>query len=237
MQLGYMKLFGNILPIFSTSYISNPLVIFYLVIGIITVVLSLQYSKVRSKMISVELIMISVIIIIGLCNTSGKYSVQFIYIVACALNYMYFFLALPIYKVLQLKRIRMRTFLSALAFLCAGSYVIRAAVSLYYVATGVDILPAIALEGASVGWIRNGILRINPPCLGLIYLPIVFYLYITSKKVSQKILYIGMMGLGVWYMTYITQARSMMYYQICILFHLLMLKNRPNSKSSFWKRK
>ena len=230
MQLGYMKLFGNILPIFSTSYISNPLVIFYLVIGIITVVLSLQYSKVRSKMISVELIMISVIIIIGLCNTSGKYSVQFIYIVACALNYMYFFLALPIYKVLQLKRIRMRMFLSALALLCAGSYGIRAAVSLYYVATGVDILPAIALEGASVGWIRNGILRINPPCLGLIYLPIVFYLYSTSKKVSQKILYIGMMGLGVWYMTYITQARSMMIYQICILFLLLMLKNRPNSK-------
>lgn len=203
---------------------------FYLVIGCITVLLSLFYSEIRSRMISIEFLIMSIVVAIGLINTSEKYRIDVIFIVASALNYLYFFLALPIYKILRLERIEFRKFLEVLSFLCAGSYVIRGAISLYYVATGVDIFPAIALEGASVGWIRNGVLRINPPCLGLIYLPITFYLYSTSKKIKQRVLYIGMMALGVWYMTYITQARSMMIYQICILILLLMLKNKPNSR-------
>lgn len=120
--------------------------------------------------------------------------------------------------------------LKTMAILCAGSFIIRATISLIYVYTGTDILPAIALEGASVGWIRNGILRINPPCIGIIYLPIVFYLYSKEKTIRQRMLYIGMMVLGIWYMTYITQARSLMIYQVCILIFLLMLKNKPNSK-------
>lgn len=181
-------------------------------------------------MISIEFLIMLIVVTIGLINTSEKYSVDFIFIAASALNYLYFFLALPVYKILRLERIEFRKFLKILTFLCAGSYVIRGAISLYYVATGVDILPAIALEGAAVGWIRNGVLRINPPCLGLIYLPITFYLYSTAEKLKQRVLYVGMIVLGVWYMTYITQARSMMIYQICILILLLMLKNKPNSR-------
>lgn len=230
MQLGYTKLLGNVFPIFSTSYISNPLVMFYLAIGCITILLSLFYSEMGSRMISIEFLIMLIVVTIGLINTSEKYSVDFIFIAASALNYLYFFLALPVYKILRLERIEFRKFLKILTFLCAGSYVIRGAISLYYAATGVDILPAIALEGAAVGWIRNGVLRINPPCLGLIYLPITFYLYSTAEKLKQRVLYVGMIVLGVWYMTYITQARSMMIYQICILILLLMLKNKPNSR-------
>ena len=230
MQLGYTKLLGNVFPIFSTSYIPNPLVMFYLAIGCITILLSLFYSEMGSRMISIEFLIMLIVVTIGLINTSEKYSVDFIFIAASALNYLYFFLALPVYKILRLERIEFRKFLKILTFLCAGSYVIRGAISLYYVATGVDILPAIALEGAAVGWIRNGVLRINPPCLGLIYLPITFYLYSTAEKLKQRVLYVGMIVLGVWYMTYITQARSMMIYQICILILLLMLKNKPNSR-------
>lgn len=230
MQLGYTKLLGNVFPIFSTSYISNPLVMFYLAIGCIAILLSLFYSEMGSRMISIEFLIMLIVVTIGLINTSEKYSVDFIFIAASALNYLYFFLALPVYKILRLERIEFRKFLKILTFLCAGSYVIRGAISLYYVATGVDILPAIALEGAAVGWIRNGVLRINPPCLGLIYLPITFYLYSTAEKLKQRVLYVGMIVLGVWYMTYITQARSMMIYQICILILLLMLKNKPNSR-------
>ena len=203
---------------------------FYLAIGCITILLSLFYSEMGSRMISIEFLIMLIVVTIGLINTSEKYSVDFIFIAASALNYLYFFLALPVYKILRLERIEFRKFLKILTFLCAGSYVIRGAISLYYVATGVDILPAIALEGAAVGWIRNGVLRINPPCLGLIYLPITFYLYSTAEKLKQRVLYVGMIVLGVWYMTYITQARSMMIYQICILILLLMLKNKPNSR-------
>lgn len=231
MQLSYTKLLGNIIPIFSTSYISNPLVIFYLSMGIITIVLSEFYSHSNGRILFLEMLIMAVIIIGALYNTSEKYSTtKFIYVIAFGLNYMYFFLAIPIYRVLRNDDAYFEKLLKTMVILCAGSYIIRAAISLIYVYTGTDILPSIALEGASIGWIRNGILRINPPCVGIIYLPIVFYLYSEAKKIRQKVLYIGMMVLGIWYMAYITQARSMMIYQVCILIFLLMLKNKPNSK-------
>lgn len=231
MQLSYTKLLGKAIPIFSTSYISNPLVIFYLCIGIITIVLSGFYSYFNGKVLFSEMMIMAVIIIVALYNTAEKYNTtKFIYIIAFGLNYMYFFLAIPIYRMLRKDKKYFNKLLRTLAALCAGSYIIRAAISLTYVYTGVDVLPAIALEGASVGWIRNGILRINPPCIGIIYLPVIFYLYSEAKKIRQRVLYIGMMVLGIWYMMYITQARSMMIYQACILVFLLMLKNKRNSK-------
>ena len=231
MQLSYTKLLGNLIPIFSTSYISNPLVIFYLSMGIVTILLPLFYSYLNGKMLFLEMLIMATVIIVALYNTSEKYSTtDFIYVIAFGLNYMYFFLAIPIYQMLRNDEAYFEKLLKTVAILCAGSFIIRATISLIYVYTGTDILPAIALEGASVGWIRNGILRINPPCVGIIYLPIVFYLYSKEKTIRQRMLYIGMMVLGIWYMTYITQARSMMIYQVCILIFLLMLKNKPNSK-------
>ena len=231
MQLSYTKLLGNIIPIFSTSYISNPLVIFYLSMGIVTILLSGFYSYLNGRMLFFEMLIMAVVIIGALYNTSEKYSTtEFIYVIAFGLNYMYIFLAIPIYRMLRNDDTYFEKLLKTMAILSAGSFITRVVISLIYVYTGTDILPAIALEGASIGWIRNGILRINPPCLGIIYLPIVFYLYIEAKKIRQRILYIGMMVLGIWYMTYITQARSMMIYQICTLIFLLMLKNKPNSK-------
>ena len=120
------------------------------------------------------------VIIGALYNTSEKYStIEILYVIAFGLNYMYFFLAIPIYRMLRNDDAYLKKMLKTMAILCAGAFIIRAVISLIYVYTGTDILPAIALEGASIGWIRNGILRINPPCIGIIYLPIVFYLYLS----------------------------------------------------------
>lgn len=187
MQLSYTKLLGNLIPIFSTSYISNPLVIFYLSMGIVTILLSEFYSYLNGRMLFLEMLIMATVIIVALYNTSEKYSTtDFIYVIAFGLNYMYFFLAIPIYRMLRNDDTYFERLLKTMAILCAGSFIIRAAISLIYVYTGTDILPAIALEGASVGWIRNGILRINPPCVGIIYLPIVFYLYSEEKKLDTK---------------------------------------------------
>ena len=169
MQLSYTKLLGNIIPIFSTSYISNPLVIFYLSMGIVAILLSEFYSYLNGRMLFLEMLIMATVIIVALYNTSEKYSTtDFIYVIAFGLNYMYFFLAIPIYRMLRNDETYFERLLKTMAILCAGSFIIRAAISLIYVYTGTDILPAIALEGASVGWIRNGILRINPPCVGII---------------------------------------------------------------------
>ena len=147
MQLSYTKLLGNIIPIFSTSYISNPLVIFYLSMGIITIVLSEFYSHSNGRILFLEMLIMAVIIIGALYNTSEKYSTtKFIYVIAFGLNYMYFFLAIPIYRVLRNDDAYFEKLLKTMVILCAGSYIIRAAISLIYVHTGTDILPAIALD-------------------------------------------------------------------------------------------
>ena len=98
MQLSYTKLLGNLIPIFSTSYISNPLVIFYLSMGIVTILLSEFYSYLNGRMLFLEMLIMATVIIVALYNTSEKYSTtDFIYVIAFGLNYMYFFLAIPIY--------------------------------------------------------------------------------------------------------------------------------------------
>ena len=217
MQLSYTKLLGNLIPIFSTSYISNPLMIFYLSRGIVTILLSEFYSYLNGRMLFLEMLIMATVIIVALYNTSGKYNTtDFIYVIAFGLNYMYFFLAIPIYRMLRNDDTYFEKMLKTMAILCAGSFIIRAVISLIYVYTGTDILPAIALEGASIGWIRNGILRINPPCVGIIYLPIVFYLYIEAKKIRQRMLYIGMMVYDVYNTSKINDDISGMYIDLLI---------------------
>ena len=97
MQLSYTKLLGNLIPIFSTSYISNPLVIFYLSMGIITILLSEVYSYLNGRMLYLEMLIMAAVIIGALYNTSEKYStIEILYVIAFGFNYMYFFLAIPI---------------------------------------------------------------------------------------------------------------------------------------------
>ncbi len=127
MQLSYTKLLGNLIPIFSTSYISNPLVIFYLSMGIVTILLSEFYSYLNGRMLFLEMLIMAIVIIVALYNTSEKYSTtDFIYVIAFGLNYMYFFLAIPIYRMLRKDDTYFEKLLKTMAILCAGSFIIRA---------------------------------------------------------------------------------------------------------------
>lgn len=230
MQLSYTKLLGGLLPIFSTSYISNPLVMFYLTMVIVSVTLSATYAgKLQNKVLLLDIILMAFIVGNAIIVTMDKYQCELITAVAYAMNYMYILLAIPLYRILVLQRWKLDDYLKLLVILCAGSYIIRGTISLCYVATGINICPAIALEGASENWIRNGILRINSPCLSLLYLPAAFWLLSKSRKFIQKVGYILLIVLGVGYMTVITQARSMMIYQFFVLMILFLLKNKPNS--------
>lgn len=231
MQLSYTKLLGGFLPVFSTSYISNPLVMFYLIMVIVCVGLSVMYAnRLQNWILILDVILMFLIVCNAIVVTKDKYQCELITAVAYALNYSYILLAIPLYRILALKRWKLDDFLKLLVFLCAGSYIIRGTISLCFVSTGVNICPAIALEGASENWIRNGILRINPPCLSLLYLPAAFWLLSKSRKLTQKVGYVLLIVLGVGYMTIITQARSMMIYQFLVLALLLLLKNKPNSR-------
>lgn len=231
MQLSYTKLLGGFLPIFSTSYISNQLGIFFLILIIISVVLSVTYyNGLKNGILILDIVLIILIVCNAIIVTMDKYHCGLIKAVGYALNYLYVLLAIPIFRMLTMKKWKMDDYLKLLVILCAGSYVIRGTISLYFVATGMNICPAIALEGAAENWIRNGILRINPPCLSLLYLPAAFWLLSKSSKFIQKVGYILLIVLGVGYMTVITQARSMMIYQFFVLMLLFLLKNKPNSR-------
>lgn len=231
MQLSYTKLLGGLLPIFSTSYISNPLVMFYLMMVIVSVILSAIYAGgLRNKVLLFDVVWMFFIVGNAIIVTMNQYQCELITAVAYAMNYSYILLAIPLYRILALQRWKLDNYLKALVLLCAGAYIIRGTISLCYVATGANLCPAITLEGASENWIRNGILRINPPCLSLLYLPSVFWLLSKSRKFIQKAGYIILIILGVGYMTVITQARSMMIYQFFVLTLLVLLKNKPNSR-------
>ena len=214
MQLSYTKLLGGLLPIFSTSYISNQLGMFLLILIIISVVLSVTYyDGLKNGILILDIVLIILIVCNAIIVTMGKYHCGLIKAVGYALNYLYVLLAIPIFRMLTMKKWKMDDYLKLLVILCAGSYVIRGTISLYFVATGMNICPAIALEGAAENWMRNGILRINPPFVSLLYLPAAFWLLSKSSKFIQKVGYILLIVLGVGYMTVITQARSMMIYQ------------------------
>lgn len=231
MQLSYTKLLGGLLPIFSTSYISNQLGMFYLIIIIISVIISsMYYNRLQDRILILDVVLMLMMVCNAIIVTIDKYQCGLITAVGYSLNYLYIILAIPLYRILALQRWKLDDYLKLLVILCAGSYIIRGTISLCFVVTGINICPAIALEGASENWIRNGILRINPPCLSLLYLPAAFWLLSKSRRFIQKVGYVLLIVLGVGYMTVITQARSMMIYQFFVLALLLLLKNKPNSR-------
>ena len=86
-----------------------------------------------------------------------------------------------------MKKWKMDDYLKLLVILCAGSYVIRGTISLYFVATGMNICPAIALDGGGrkldeKWYFKNQ----SPPCLSLLYLPAAFWLLSKSSKFIRK---------------------------------------------------
>ena len=148
MQLSYTKLLGGFLPIFSTSYISNQLGIFFLILIIISVVLSVTYyNGLKNGILILDIVLIILIVCNAMIVTMDKYHCGLIKAVGYALNYLYVLLAIPIFRMLTMKKWKMDDYLKLLVILCAGSYVIRGTISLYFVATGMNICPAIAPRG------------------------------------------------------------------------------------------
>ena len=103
MQLSYTKLLGGLLPIFSTSYISNQLGMFLLILIIISVVLSVTYYDglknwnpyFRYCLDNFWIVCNAIIV------TMGKLPLRIDKAVGYALNYLYVLLAIPILECSQ----------------------------------------------------------------------------------------------------------------------------------------
>lgn len=226
MALSYFKLFGDKIELFSTSYISKPLGMLYL--GLICMTLAFTfcyYSGRLSRCLIAEVLCVLVGAIAGMMKVRDLGEA-----VCDALPYLYILLAIPLYTLLQRRLWDFRRLIRLILILTLGSYGIRAYIAIMYALTGSTVLPNIALESAMVNWIRNDMLRVNPPCFSLLFAPFAFYYYITSNKFRDKVLGMGCMAVAVLYHVYVSQARSVLIYNVLILAMMFLFQKKTDKK-------
>lgn len=148
-------------------------------------------------------------------------------------NYFYVILAIPLLCLLKTETWKFRDFLKMLVVLTMGSYLIRVYVSFNWHVTG-NVITGIALESAKVNWIRNGILRINPPCLSLIFIPIAFYLFDTERRRTKKLLWLISVGASILYTLILHQSRAVLIYQAITIILMLSFK-KSKSRTQFYR--
>lgn len=147
-----------------------------------------------------------------------------------AASYIYIFLLLPIGYLLILKGWELRKLLFFIILFSVISYSIRIFISKYEGAMGVVLFPGIALEDAKAGWRRNGVLRVNPPAMVNIFIPIAAYMMFEVKKSWKKLFFLGAILLALAFTFEIHQARSVLIYQTITVLLIYFLKRKPGKK-------
>lgn len=219
LYLSYFKLIGELVPILNgESYLPQVITITCIIILIII------NGIPKKSFLNFECVILILLTFIGIyIGFSKENSNEIIIILLRSFNYIYFILSIVIALQFKSDDFKLKSFIKKLVYFCLGSYIIRTMISIMYSITGSVIYTNIACENAVSMWMRNGRLRVNPPCLSLIYVPIVIYLIITSKRNLEKVWWIVILTIGISYSAFVHQARSMLLYQIitCVLMYLL----------------
>lgn len=130
-----------------------------------------------------------------------------------SLNYLFVLLSIPIYKLLKKGIWDFDKYIKTLVFLCICGYGIRAIISIVYFFTKKVVLEGIAFDSAS-NFYRYGMIRVNPPCLSLIFLPLCYYLLCREKN---KKTWWGGIILHFLYAFFVYMARSFIIYSTLVL--------------------
>jgi hypothetical protein len=143
-------------------------------------------------------------------------------------NSTYFFIlfAFPVYYLLKYRIITLNKLLDMIIFLTTLSYFLRLYISAYYSFFHQRIFYPISIESASEKWFRNGVLRINPPCFGLIIIALCLYQFYSAKKLRRRIYYGMVIVLSVYYSAFIHYSRAVLIYQISELIFLIYIKRK-----------
>lgn len=222
LQFSFFKLLGNQIPIFSTEYDQYPMVIFYVACVVFLLILGSVYA-VRATYLKTTCILCFAASCLGIYNAISENGVELMTALSIGIEYIYLMIAIPLYYLLVWEKWDFRKLLNLLLIFGVGAYAIRWGISFYCSISGTVVFGNIARESASSGWIRNGILRVNPPFIGIIIVPIAYYLATTVTKTIHKTLYYLSIIIVVAYTIQVHQARSLMIYQlmtIVILFEV-----------------
>lgn len=141
-------------------------------------------------------------------------------------QYLYPILAITIYALLEKKEIKLRKLIDMIIVLTMMSYALRAGISFIYSWTGRKVLSSIALESAAEDWIRDGVLRINPPCFSIIMVPLCMYQIEKETGRMKKIYYLAALASTILYSAYIHRSRSMTIYQVLEFLFIIYIKKR-----------
>ncbi len=139
-------------------------------------------------------------------------------------SYSFVLFSLPIYYMLRKEYISLKEILLIVAVSTGISLIIRFSLSFIESNFGIAFCPDISLENAAKGWIRNGIVRINPPSLSALTVGICMYWLLYEAK--YKVLFGSILILQVVYTNLIHAARSTFLVSLVAIFILLVFKAR-----------
>lgn len=148
----------------------------------------------------------------------------------CYSSYRYSYLLIAPMVFYLLKRISYNRFFNFLLFTIVLSCIMRIAASYYYGLTGMYIFGDMALEYNIESWMRNGVLRINLPCLILVFPAVLINHMINNKKFYNRVYQILCFLIAEYYVFFILQARAIMAYQVFIFVSFWIIKKKKKLK-------
>ena len=230
MKLGFVKLLGSWIPMFSYAYDTYPECILYLIMTIICVLFALGISKERVGVyLRFELGVVLVIVIAGIIHGLKWNNMELMAAVSTAMPFVYLFLAFPIYILLKREYWTIDKMFDFLLFWGTMAYMLKIINCASWYFNGQVVWGNLI---SNANWILNGSLRINPPCMGLLIIPISYYMFINQNEKKKRKKYLLPIIVALVYSAVVHQARSILLYQIITLVAMSVF-GRVSSKKKF----
>lgn len=222
-------LFGVRITHIIYPFSDNPLVMSVILMVIILICFALESFSVKtcSSKTKLLLALLMIGVLVGALISSATPKAALLY----ALNYMCILLSVPLLHLLKKNKWEFVSFIKTITYITFIGYILRFVASYIQHFTGAMIFQGMYAETIAKGdWFRDGFMRINPPCFGIIFIPLVFYLIVNEKKYSKKVLYWVMILFSIFYTYRVFASRAFLLYQISEVVILIMLYKKTNTK-------
>lgn len=211
--------------------LTESTIIYEVTVACALVMIIFVFSRFGIKKDMLNLICLVMILTLLLSfRTSMENGKSFTNVILYSVKNWMILLSIPVAYVLRSGKWNFKKFLKLIINLTNASYLLRTGISVINRLTGSIIFESIASEYAAENWIRNGWLRINPPSLAIIFIPISMYLLFQAERKRERNYYLFSIALSIFYAAIIHGARSVMLYQILEILFILIMKKKGSKK-------